>query len=69
MEVITWRKASKSGANGGECVEVGTASDGRAVAIRDSKRPHDGHLTITPAMLGELLTSIKHGGMRLDARL
>jgi Domain of unknown function (DUF397) len=54
---VAWRKATRS-ASSGECVEVGT-SDGRAVAIRDSKRPDDGHLTITPAMLGELLATIR----------
>ena len=33
--VVTWRKSSYSGSNGGQCVEVGTA--GRTVAVRDSK--------------------------------
>jgi|HubBroStandDraft_2_1064218.scaffolds.fasta_scaffold4429845_1 hypothetical protein len=57
---LNWRKSSYS-ANGGECVEIGCASDGRARGIRDSKRPDDGHLTITPTMLGELLATIRHG--------
>ena len=38
---VTWRKSSRSGDNGGTCVEVGTA--GPAVAVRDSKYP-DGPL-------------------------
>ena len=38
---IAWRKSSRSGSNGGACVEVGTA--GPAVAVRDSKHP-DGPL-------------------------
>lgn len=34
---IKWRKSSYSGANGGECVEVGSPSG--MIAIRDSKDP------------------------------
>jgi hypothetical protein len=33
---VRWRKASLSGNNGGNCVEVATSLPG-AVAIRDSK--------------------------------
>ena len=32
---VTWRKSSYSGANGGQCVEVGTAV--RAVRVRDTQ--------------------------------
>lgn len=67
---LTWRKASRSGNGGGECVEVGTASDGSAQGIRDSKRPHDGHLVVTAATFGELLASIRNGELdmpRLDS--
>ena len=42
---LSWRKSSRSGNNGGQCVEV--AAPGNLVAIRDSKIP-DGHrLTFT----------------------
>jgi hypothetical protein len=34
---ISWRKASYSSGNGGDCVEVGVAA--RIVAVRDSKDP------------------------------
>jgi hypothetical protein len=34
---LTWRKSSYSGANGGQCVEVG--NDTRLIAVRDSKDP------------------------------
>ena len=57
---LTWKKAQASAAQG-NCVEVGTASDGRAAGIRDSKRPDDGHLVITAATFGALLTSVKRG--------
>lgn len=65
MEELTWRKSSFSGANGGECVEIGTTADGRAAGIRDSKRPHDGHLVVTPGMLGALLASVRRGELDL----
>lgn len=44
---VTWRKASYSGGNGGDCVEV--ASTGEAlVAVRDSKDPNGAKLAVTP---------------------
>ncbi|MFF3512571.1 DUF397 domain-containing protein [Streptomyces sp. NPDC002573] len=42
----TWRKSSYSGDTGGECVEV--ADHNPHIAIRDSKNPAAGVLTITP---------------------
>jgi hypothetical protein len=35
MEGMNWRKSSYSGANGGQCVEVGEAR--RGVQVRDTK--------------------------------
>ena len=42
---LRWRKASRSSANGSECVEV--ANLGSAVAVRDSKNPAGGALSFT----------------------
>jgi hypothetical protein len=43
-----WRKSSRSGGNGGECVEVAFLDDGR-VAVRDSKDAgHGPALVFTP---------------------
>jgi Domain of unknown function (DUF397) len=42
---VAWRKSSRSGDNGGTCVEVGAT--GPAVAVRDSKHP-DGPLLAFP---------------------
>ncbi len=42
---VTWRKSSRSGPNGGNCVEM--AAIGEIVAVRDSKNPDDGHLTFS----------------------
>jgi hypothetical protein len=43
---LIWRKSSKS-ATDGQCVEV--AWPGITVAVRDSKNPAGGHLTLDPA--------------------
>jgi Domain of unknown function (DUF397) len=43
----TWRKSSYSGANNGNCVEVGNAA--RTVAVRDSKDPAGSRLAIPAA--------------------
>jgi hypothetical protein len=43
---ITWRKASYSSSNGGNCIEVGNA--GPAVAVRDSKNPNGAKLAFSP---------------------
>ncbi|GAA4541249.1 DUF397 domain-containing protein [Amycolatopsis samaneae] len=44
---LPWHKSSHSGSNGGACVEV-AASD-QYTAVRDSKAPHTGMLTVRPA--------------------
>ena len=42
-----WRKSTRSGGNGGDCVEVADNLPG-VVAVRDSKDPHGPTLTFTP---------------------
>lgn len=42
-----WRKSSRSGDNGGACVEVGTV--GPAVAVRDSNHPDGPLLAFAPS--------------------
>jgi Domain of unknown function (DUF397) len=42
-----WRKTSRSGGNGGQCVEVAQNLPG-IVAIRDSKDPDGPKLIVTP---------------------
>jgi len=43
-----WRKSSRSGNNGGNCVEVARNLPG-VVAVRDSKDPEGPKLVFTPA--------------------
>lgn len=60
-KAVTWRKATRSAANGG-CVNVAFSADGRmAGMIRDSKSPERGHLTTTVEAFTALLASVKAG--------
>jgi hypothetical protein len=57
MEVIKWRKSSRSGATGGECVELASFPD--LIAIRDSKNPHGPMLALDRADFGAFLARVK----------
>jgi len=46
----TWRKAIRSGENGGNCVELADVA-GAVVAVRDSKDPNGPVLLLTRAAL------------------
>ncbi|MGA5203234.1 DUF397 domain-containing protein [Streptomyces variegatus] len=51
-----WRKSSYSGNTGGECVEV--ADLGARVAVRDSKDPEVGTLTLSPQTYATFVTYV-----------
>jgi hypothetical protein len=55
---MNWRKATHSGDNGGECVEVASAS-GR-VMIRDTTNRDGITLTVTPAAWHRLVATARH---------
>ncbi|TDE18869.1 DUF397 domain-containing protein [Actinomadura sp. 6K520] len=46
---MTWRKSSRSGSSGGDCVEL--ASLGSQVAVRDSKDPDGPVLVVSRGVL------------------
>ncbi|WUI01918.1 DUF397 domain-containing protein [Spirillospora sp. NBC_00431] len=53
---IRWRKSTHSGAHESDCVEVAEVDD--RIAIRDSKAPHTGHLTLTRQSFTAFLTHL-----------
>jgi hypothetical protein len=55
-----WRKATRSGAANGGCVEVAGNLPG-ITAIRDSKRPEDGAHILPKTAFAALLADIKAG--------
>jgi hypothetical protein len=57
--VITWRKATYSGNNGGACVEAGTPADGSVVHVRDTVDRGRGMLTVPAAAWRRFTTAIK----------
>jgi uncharacterized protein DUF397 len=58
---VVWRKSSYSGGSGsGNCVEV-AGIPRRAVAVRDSKNPAGGAVTLDASAWRNLLTAIKCG--------
>jgi len=60
-----WRKSSRSGGTGGNCVEVAQNLPG-VTAVRDSKNPTGPALVFEPATFGAFLRTVKAG--QLDLR-
>jgi hypothetical protein len=53
-----WRKSTRSGGNGGNCIEVARYLRG-VVAVRDSKDPGGPRLVTTPAAWREFTSRVK----------
>ncbi|MGJ6964218.1 DUF397 domain-containing protein [Streptosporangium sp. G11] len=53
-----WFKSSRSGGNGGDCVEVATNLPG-IVAVRDSKNSNGPALAFTPEVWADFIASVK----------
>ncbi|TMQ90845.1 DUF397 domain-containing protein [Actinomadura soli] len=62
---IEWRKSSRSGMGdtAGDCVELASL-DGK-IGVRDSKNPHNGHLTVGRDTLRHLVRQIKADKLNL----
>ncbi|MFD5627913.1 DUF397 domain-containing protein [Streptomyces sp. NPDC127072] len=58
-----WRKSSYSGGTGGECVEVADLTP--HIAVRDSKNPAHGALTVTPEAFGAFVTAAAEGAFAI----
>ncbi|MBE1489013.1 DUF397 domain-containing protein [Plantactinospora soyae] len=55
-----WRKSTRSGGNGGDCVEIADNLPD-VVAVRDSKDPLGPALTLAPSNWGVFVTAVKTG--------
>jgi len=55
-----WHKSTRSGGNGGDCVEVAVNLPG-VVAVRDSKDPGGGILTFSPGDWRDFLAAVRAG--------
>ncbi|MET8143561.1 DUF397 domain-containing protein [Sphaerisporangium sp. NPDC005288] len=55
----TWRKSSRSGENGGNCVEVATGLP-RIIGVRDSKNANGPALLFSPGEWSAFLNSVKN---------
>ncbi|OUC99193.1 DUF397 domain-containing protein [Streptosporangium minutum] len=60
LSAAVWRKSSRSGDNGGQCVEVADNLPG-VVAVRDSKDPDGPKLLFTPAEWRSFIGGVKDG--------
>jgi formylmethanofuran dehydrogenase subunit D len=61
--MIEWRKSSRSGTSGGDCVEVANLAGN--IAVRDSKAPQAGHVTLPAGSFTDLVARIKAGELDL----
>ncbi|MEU8047598.1 DUF397 domain-containing protein [Micromonospora echinofusca] len=59
-----WRKSTRSGGNGGNCVEVATNLPG-AVAVRDSKDAYGPALAFASDAWQTFVSGVKSGGLML----
>lgn len=57
LKDAAWRKSSRSGGTGGNCVEIAFIPG--ATAIRDSKDPYGHALVLPPATWATFLASLK----------
>ncbi|WP_433224650.1 DUF397 domain-containing protein [Microtetraspora malaysiensis] len=60
LETASWRKATKSGSNGGDCIEVAPLPGGR-VAIRDTESPGQAPFVVTASVWDAFIDGAKRG--------
>jgi Domain of unknown function (DUF397) len=65
LSQAAWRKASRSNAANGGCVEVASNFE-NVVAVRDSKRPEGGAHVVGQAAFAAFLADVKSGHYDLD---
>ncbi|WP_326829401.1 DUF397 domain-containing protein [Streptosporangium sp. NBC_01810] len=60
LETATWRKATKSGANQGNCLEVAPLSGGR-VGLRDTEAPERAPFVVSASVWDAFVDGAKKG--------
>jgi hypothetical protein len=60
LTAARWHKSTRSGSNGGNCVEVAANLPG-IVAIRDSKNPTGPALLVDPDVWSSFVEGVKQG--------
>ncbi len=60
IQTATWRKSTRSGPDGGNCVEVAELSGGRR-GVRDSKNPAGPALVFTAGEWDAFIEGVKNG--------
>ncbi|MFI7151166.1 DUF397 domain-containing protein [Nonomuraea sp. NPDC050022] len=60
LRAATWIKSSRSGSNGGNCVEVAELPGGHR-GLRDSKNPSGPALIFTPGEWSAFIGGVKDG--------
>lgn len=63
MENVDWRKSTRSGGNGENCVEVAALPD--VIAVRDGKNPDGGMLTFGPERREAFVKLVRNGFYRI----
>lgn len=66
LSSAVWRKSSRSGDSGGQCVEMATNLPGMVV-VRDSKNPDGPKLVFTPSEWKAFLGGVRTGEFDLPA--
>ncbi|MBB4914012.1 DUF397 domain-containing protein [Streptosporangium saharense] len=60
LATAAWRKATKSGSNDGNCIEVAPLSDGR-VGIRDTEAPEKAPYVVRASVWDAFIDGAKKG--------
>lgn len=63
--VVTWRKSSYSGGNGGNCIEVSTDAYASRVLLRDTKHREGPVLTFSSETWRRFASRVKTGARRV----
>ncbi|WP_405147156.1 DUF397 domain-containing protein [Sphaerisporangium sp. NBC_01403] len=60
LKAAAWRKATRSGSNGGDCLEVAPLSGGR-VGVRDTEAPEKAPFVVSASVWDAFIDGAKKG--------